>query len=204
MNFRTWALAFAGCATAFPAFAAPPPSPIAPQDVLEAIGRCAAITDNTARLSCYDALTPRVKDALAAPPEALPGNRTPTAEEERSWFGFDLSSLFGASPSQQTTPAQFGSDRLPSVHAQEQTAAAEVDTITAGVTEVSFTPFGRFIVFLDNGQVWRQIEGDTDLATFSFRKPAKDNKVMISRGLIGSYNLSINDSNRTFKVTRVK
>jgi hypothetical protein len=202
MNSRTWALIFVGCAAAFPAFAAPPPPAVAPQDVLEAIGRCAAITDNSARLSCYDAIAPRVKDALAAPPEALPGNRTPTTEEERSWFGFDLSNLFGASPSQQTTSAQFGSDRLPSVHAQEQTAAAEVDRITAGVTEVSFTPFGRFIVFLDNGQVWRQIEGDTDVATF--KKPAKDNKVTIGRGLIGSYNLSINDSNRTFKVTRVK
>jgi hypothetical protein len=201
MNFRFWALAF-GCATAFPALAAPPPPPLAPQDVLEAIGRCSAISDNTARLTCYDALAPRVKDALAAPPQALPGNRPPSAEEERSWFGFDLANLFGASPSQQTTPQQFGSDRLPSVHAQEQTAAAEVDSITTGVTEVSFTPFGRFILFLDNGQVWRQIEGDTDRATF--KKPAKDNKVTIGRGLIGSYNLTINDSARTFKVTRVK
>ncbi len=202
MNLRFLTFALAGFATAFPAFAAQPPPPVAPQDVLEALGRCAAITDNGARLSCYDALAPRVKDALAAPPETLPGNRTPSAEEQRSWFGFDLSGLFGASPSQQTTPQQFGSDRLPSVHAQEQSAAAAVDSITAGVTDVAFTPFGRFIVFLDNGQVWRQIEGDTDHATF--KKPVKDNKVTIGRGFIGSYNLSINDSERVFKVTRVK
>ena len=131
-------------------------------------------------------------------------NRFPilTAEEERSWFGFDLSSLFGSSPSQQTTPAQFGSDRLPATHAEEQTAAAAVDSITAAVTDVAFTPFGRFIVFLDNGQVWRQIEGDADRAIF--KKPAKDNKVIISRGFIGSYNLTLNDSDKLFKVTRVK
>jgi|SRR5215469_571899 len=201
MNFRFLALTLAGYTTAFSALAAEPP-PVATQDVLEAMSRCAAITDNSQRLSCYDALAPHVKDALAAPPEALPGNRAPTTEEQRSWFGFDLSGLFGASPSQQTTPAQFGSDRLPSTHEKEQTAAEEVDSITAGVTDVAFTPFGKFIVFLDNGQVWRQIEGDADHAIF--KKPAKNNKVTIGRGLIGSYNLTINDSDKTYKVTRVK
>ena len=202
MNFRSLALTIVVFTTAFPASGAQPPAPVAPQDVLEAIGRCAAITDNGRRLTCYDALAPRVKDALATPPEALPGNRAPTAEEERSWFGFDLSSLFGTSPSRQTTPSQFGSDRLPTTHAEEQTAAAAVDSITAAVTDVAFTPFGRFIVFLDNGQVWRQIEGDADRAIF--KKPAKDNKVIISRGFIGSYNLTLNDSDKLFKVTRVK
>ena len=172
------------------------------QDVLEAIGRCAAIADDHARLACYDAVAPHVKDALAAPPESLPGNRSPSVEEQRSWFGFDLGNLFGAGPSQQTTPQQFGSDRLPETHAKEDATAAVVDNITAGVTDVAFTPFGKFIVFLDNGQVWRQIEGDSDHAIF--RKPAKANTVTIGRGFIGSYNLTLNGSVKLFKVTRVK
>ncbi len=197
MKPRLVALTLAALAGACPAIAGP-----ATQDLLEAVSHCAGIGDDHARLACYDSLAPRVKDALAAPPGALPGNRTPTAEEQRSWFGFDLGNLFGASPAQQTTPAQFGSDKLPEIHAREETAAAAVESITAGVTDVAFTPFGRFIVFLDNGQVWRQIEGDTDRAVF--RKPAKDNKVTIDRGLIGSYNLMLNDSARTYKVTRVK
>jgi len=196
MRFRL-ALVLAAIAGALPARAAPPV-----QDILEAMGRCAAIADDHARLACYDGVSPRVKDALATPPAALPGNRPPSTEEQRSWFGFDLGSLFGASPAQQTTPQQFGSDKLPEIHAKEDTAAATVDSITAGVTDVAYTPFGKFIVFLDNGQVWRQIEGDSDHATF--RKPAKVNKVTINRGFIGSYNLMINDSERVFKVTRVK
>ncbi len=172
------------------------------QDLLEAMGRCSAIADDHARLACYDAVAPRVKDALAVPPSSLPANRPPTAEEQRSWFGFDLGSLFGAAPAQQSTPQQFGSDKLPETHAKEEVAAATVDSITAKVTDVAFTPFGKFIVFLDNGQVWRQIEGDADHAIF--RKPAKSNTVTIGRGFIGSYNLTINDSARLFKVTRVK
>jgi len=200
MNFRLLAFTFAALAGALPAFAAPPPPGIAPQDVLEAVSRCTGVADKDARLACYDALAPRVKDALAAPPPTL--NRTPTAEEQSSWFGFDLSGLFGSSPSQQTTPQQFGSDKLPSTQAQVAAQEAEVESITAAVTEVSYNPLGKFIVFLDNGQIWRQIEGDADHA--DFRRPAKDNKVTISRGFIGSYNLTINDSVKTFKVTRVK
>ncbi len=172
------------------------------QDILEELGKCAAIADDHARLACYDALSPRVKDALATPPAALPGNRPPTVEEQKSWFGFDLSGLFGASPEQQTTPQQFGSDKLPETHAKEEVAAQAVDSITAGVTDYAYTPFGKFIVFLNNGQVWRQIEGDADHALF--KKVAKDNKVTISRGFIGSYNLTINDSDKVYKVTRVK
>ena len=170
------------------------------QDVLEAVGHCAGIADAQARLACYDKIAPRVKDTLATPPPSL--SRAPTAEEQRSWFGFDLSGLFGAAPEQQTTPAEFGANKLPETHEKEEVVAQELDSISAGVTDYSYTPFRKFIVFLDNGQVWRQIEGDVDIATF--KKVPKDNKVNISRGLIGSYNLTINGSARTYKVTRVK
>lgn len=197
MNLRAGAFALLAMSVPLSALGAP-----AAQDILEAVGHCAGLADDHARLACYDAITPRVKDALATPPAALPGDRQPTAEEQRSWFGFDLGNLFGTTPEQQTTPARFGSDRLPETHAKEDQAAAAVDSITAGVTDVAYTPFGKFIVFLDNGQVWRQIEGDSDRAVF--RKPAKNNTVTIGRGFVGSYNLTLNDSERMYKVNRVK
>jgi len=177
-----------------PAFAQPQ------QDVLEAVGRCAGIADAQARLACYDKIAPRVKDAIAAPPPSL--DRPPTAEEQSSWFGFDIANLFGAAPAQQTTPAEFGSNTLPTTREKEAAVEPELDSITANLADYSYNSSGRFIVFLDNGQVWRQIEGDVDRATF--RKAPKDNKISISRGFIGSYNLSINGSARQYKVTRVK
>lgn len=194
MNFRLLvALVLAGTASAHAD---------SREDVLDAMGKCAVIADDKARLACYDALSPHVKDVLASPPGALPGNRPPTREEQESWFGFNLDDLFGAGPSQQTTPQQFGSDRLPETQAKVETAQHEVESITAGVTSYAYTPFGKFVVFLDNGQVWRQLEGDADHA--NFHHTAKDNKVTITRGMLGSYNLMINDSDRVFKVSRVK
>ena len=198
-------------------FAAAPALAQDRQQVLEALTKCADLTDDKARLACYDALAPRVKDALATPPSAVASNAPPTKEEQESWFGFNIDNLFGTAPSQQTTPEKFGADKLPPPppppapppgSAEAQAAPPpppepqELESITAGVTEYAFTPFGKFIVILDNGQVWRQLEGDADKA--HFEKNAKDNKVTISRGFIGSYNLKINDSEKVYKVTRVK
>ncbi len=169
-------------------------------DVLEALGKCSVLTEDKARLACYDAMAPHLRDALNTPPEVL--SRPPTKDEQKSWFGFDLGALFGAPAQEQTTPQQFGADKLPATHEAEAAAAEEVDSITAGVTDFSLTPFGRFVVFLDNGQVWRQSEGDSDRAHFV--SPASENKVVIDRGLLGSYNLMLNGSVKTYKVTRVK
>jgi hypothetical protein len=167
-------------------------------DVLEAMGRCTAIPDATARLACYDAAAPKLKEALAQPPASL--DHEPTKAEQESWFGFDVGDLFGGGSVQPTTPEQFGKERT--AQAQVTRQVEEIDSITSGLTEVSFTPFGQFIIFLDNGQVWRQLQGDGDRAHFN--KNPKDNRVTISHGSLGSYNMTINDSDKLFKVTRIK
>jgi hypothetical protein len=166
-------------------------------DVLEAMARCAAVADGQARLACYDAAAPRLKDALATPPASL--GRPPTAQEQQSWFGFDVGDLFGGGSSA-TTSGEFGKERTPEVQATRE--REEIDSISAHVSDVAFTPFGQFIVFLANGQIWRQVQGDADRARFS--SPLKENTVTISRGAFGSYSLTVNDSNHVFKVTRVK
>ena len=172
-------------------------------DVLSGLQRCAGVTDDKARLACYDALVRPAQEAMARPPEPGEASHPPTKEEQKSWFGFDVSGLFGSSPEEQKTPQQFGAENMPSTRQKVEQAEQEVDSITAGVTDYAFTPFGKFIVFLDNGQVWRQIQGDSGDKPL-FHRNAKDNKVTIERGLIGSYNLMVNDSTRTYKVERVK
>jgi hypothetical protein len=171
-------------------------------DVLEQLGKCAQISDDKERLACYDAMSPHVKDALATPPAAL--DHEPTKDEQKSWFGFDIGSLFASgTAAPQTTPQQFGQESTPAAKTDERKVEAEeVNEITVGVTDYSYTPFGKFIVFLENGQVWRQQEGDSDRAHFS--GAPKDNKVTITRGAFGSYNMQVNDAHHQFKVVRVK
>jgi hypothetical protein len=168
-------------------------------DVLEQLGKCAAIADNTARLACYDAMSPHVKDALATPPATI--DHPPTQDEQKSWFGFDLDNLFGAAPQQQTTLDKFGSDTLPAIQEKKETAENAINNISAGVIQYYFSPIGRFVVELDNGQIWRQLTGDTAQAHFNANGK---NTVTIERGALDSYNLTINTGHRAFKVTRVK
>ena len=170
--------------------------------LLRAMSHCATLADGAARLACYDGLAPRVNAALAGAPAAV-ASQAPTKEEQKSWFGFDVGDLFGTSPATQTTPQQFGAENTEAAKTQRESPETnQIDSITAGVTEYAYNPFGKFVVFLDNGQVWKQVPGDADRARFE--RKAADNTVTISRGFIGSYNLAINGSNRIYKVTRIK
>ncbi len=189
------------CATALVLFVV---APVAAQagpreDALHALDQCSATTDEHARVTCYDQIAPQLKAALGAPAAPHP----PTEAEQKSWFGFDIGNLFGSAPAQQKTPQQFGSESLPPppAPANEPPPPGPIDSITAKVTNYAMDPFGKFVVFLDNDQVWQQLQGDADHANFS--KRAGD-VVTISRGFIGSYNLQINSSNKVFKVKRIK
>jgi hypothetical protein len=180
------------------------------------IGRCATLADDKARLACYDDIAAQLKaagsqsaaTAQSAPAQAAaaqpPAQTASQAQKEESWFGF-VGSWFGGStpPTKQTTPAQFGSESIapPPVPPGATAEPGPLDHISSGVTEVAFNYFGRFTVFLDNGQVWKQLEADTGSAPFS--RHQKDT-VTISRGLLGSYNLVINGHTAMFKVKRIK
>jgi hypothetical protein len=168
-------------------------------DLLKAMDKCMAVADNAERLACYDALKPQVQAALALTPEQV------AKEESSSWFGLDH--LFGGKPAPQVEPKQFGSDQLPpaeqaKVMPPEVAIVRELDSISATLTDYALNSSGHFIVFLDNGQVWQQSEGDTD--TIHFRHDPKDNKVRITRGLMGTYDLKLNTANQIYKVRRQK
>jgi hypothetical protein len=157
------------------------------------------------------AVAPAAPAATATPatPAAAPAPApTQTAaqpqKQEGAWY--DVGGWFGGTtpkpPQQQTTAADFGSENLPAPPAAPGMAPPEpLEEITAEVTDVAINFYGRFIVTLDNGQMWRQTDSDTERARFS--KSGK-NKVVISRGLLGSYNLVIEGRTAMFKVKRIR
>jgi hypothetical protein len=174
------------------------------QDLIDGMAKCATVADNTVRLACYDALNPTLHAAQVTPPPPVAPAMAPpatTADNSRPWYD-----LFGVSPSHQTTPQTFGSEGLqappPPAGTQPTDKPPEaLESITATVTDFSFNPYDKFVVFLDNGQIWKQLSSDSGIKA-RFAKGGK-NVVVISRGLIGSYNMNINDG-PTYKVTRVK
>ncbi len=172
-------------------------------DVVAGLGKCAALTDSTLRLACYDQLaagaTAPVQPALQSPVAA------PPKEDAKSWFGLDVGGWFAneTPPARQTKPEQFGSEVLPPplVAPGATPPAKPLDSITATVDDFAFNDSGHFTVFLDNGQIWQQLQGDADRARFSTH--GKD-QVMIERAVMGSYELSIDGHSHVFKVKRIK
>jgi hypothetical protein len=141
-----------------------------------------------------------VQPALAAPataPATTAMATPPTKAQQESWFGLHL---FGGRKAPQTTPTQFGSETLAAKEKPPETnAPQEIENITATVTDYATTPYGKIVVFLDNGQVWRQPDSDTGTVHMK-----KVNKVEISRAIFNSYSMMINKRPPVIKVVRVK
>ena len=78
----------------------------------------------------------------------------------------------------------------------------ELEQIVATVRELSRTARGRALFFLDNGQTWRQLDGDDARVT----EPAAGSpmKVTIERGFLGNYNLTIEGRNGLIRVRRLE
>jgi hypothetical protein len=165
------------------ALAAGPALGDAARDALADLAKCADIGDSAQRLKCFDDAMPRAKSALAAP---APAPEAPT-RSLLDWFGFSRP------PPPATKPEEFGKP------APEQD---ELKEISSNVIEFAKTARGKALFVLENGQVWRQIDGD---GTVVLDPPqGKTMKVLVERGLLGSYNLTIEGRNGLIKVTRLK
>jgi len=139
---------------------------------------------------------------VAAPPPAAAA-QAPAAPKSEGSAWYDVGSWFGGGgtppPKREVfgTPADFGRADMPF-----QDAGPEpLDHITASVASVTYNYFRRFTISLDNGQVWRQEEGDTNVARFD-----EDKKylVTIRRGFLGTYTLKIEGGWGVYRVHRVK
>jgi len=148
-------------------------------DASAEIAKCAGIADSAARLKCFDAAAQRANGAAAQQAREAPG--------KADRFGFSV-------PEPVTRVEDFGKPPPP----------PEITEIMATVVELARTLRGRSIFILDNGQVWRQIDGDD--ADVQEPQPGKAMKVAIEMGvpLLGNYNLTIEGRNGLIRVRRVK
>jgi hypothetical protein len=152
------------------------------QEALSEIVRCAGIPDAGERLKCFDTAAPRAKSALAEQ----------EAKEKRGifdWFGFSR-------PRKPVTkPEEFGK---PAAVAP----GGEITQITATVIEFATTPRGKAVFILDNGQVWRQLDGDDTRVLEP--DPGKLMKVSIEIGMLENYRLTIEGRRAFIRVRRLK
>jgi hypothetical protein len=157
--------------------AAPPAGAGPREDAAAAMARCDLIKDNAAWLECHEKATAQMRAALSVKPGGL-GTVRPSAE---------------------AVNRRFGEENLPRQQARGVRAPKR---LVARVQDISFSQNGYFTIGLDNGQWWRQVDGDTSYARF--RAPANRNVVTIEHGFLGSYNLHIQGLSTGYKVNRIQ
>ena len=160
------------------------PEPLWAQDSLSTqLRACAEIVGSVERLACYDQMARHPSSTPLSSPAPLPMPQRAVSP-----------------PASPQTAADFGADTLPQA-APAPPTRSPLESINSAVTDFDFDAKGHFIVTLANGQVWRQIEGDT--INVPLRK-GFTHAATISRAVLWSYSIHFDNPRGLFKVVRVR
>jgi hypothetical protein len=207
------------------------PATARPRDeVMINVYRCAAQASTRVWLDCYYGAAQPQRAALGlapAPPAQValvanapaPGvpqdlavrdavivaaSRCGSVAAERPWLDCYYAaanparSLLGLAPVAVPAPAT----ALPPVRVGHDGLSGKPPIKGSGhMASYRFDSNGFFTVVLDNGEAWRQLDGDTTMAHW-FRKPGSY-VVTVTAGVLGSSNLRVQGEGRSYKVRRV-
>ena len=97
----------------------------------------------------------------------------------------------GIGASQVIARTQTQEEKLESLEKAEGLVVASYDTV----------PYEKLMVTLENGQIWRQITGDTQLIRVDLKR---NQTVNIEESSLSGYKLRLNEMRRTIRVQRVQ
>ena len=140
----------------------------------QAVIDCRKQADNEARLACYDSAVTSLDEAEARS-DIIVIDRTQARAMRKQAFGFSLPKL---------AILDRGEDK------------AEMDSLEAKVKSAQRLSDGRWLITLDEGGTWRQVE-DYNFA----RSPRPGSAIRIRRGLFGNFTMNV-DGQSAFRVRR--
>jgi hypothetical protein len=161
LNLRYLAAVTLAASLVTPALAA---ETAAPPATVQATVDCRKFADDHARLACYDRAVDALSQALGQG-QVVAVDRAQVQAVRRQAFGFTLPSL-----------NLFNRGEKPE----------EVDQVVLAVDAARRGPDGKWVIRLEGGQVWRQI----DTGDFS-RDPKPGAQATIKKAMMGSYMMMI-------------
>jgi len=138
-------------------------------ELFEALVRCRAVADDTARLRCFDAAAAEM-EAAAERRDLVVVDRQQVRESRRRLFGLPLPRL----------PIFGGGD--------EEEEEEEIRSIESEVASASQIDFGRWVIRLADGSTWVQTDNEI-LAG----RPRPGQPVRVSRAALGTYMMRVNN-----------
>lgn len=187
---------FAAAAAAMVLALAGAPAPAEAQSLSGALKVCSWIEDDTSRLACFDRAVRELAEQPAGAPVAVaPAPRTVAPAAPSGRTAAPVPTQPAAAPrtaAVATTPEDdFGK--------REIDREDRVDRVTARLVTARQAADSKWVFTLDNGQVWRQIDGPT-YGIDDEDQPG----VVIKRAFLGSFLMSIDDGPKGLRVRREK
>jgi hypothetical protein len=145
---------------------APPARP----QVFEALVRCRAITEDAARLACFDQAAAALQAAQERR-EVVMVDRQQVREGRRRLFGLTLPRI----------PIFGGGD-------DDDDDQDAISTIESTASAVTTTGYGQYQVTLADNSVWVQVDNNMIAVP-----PRAGHRIVINRGALGSYMMRINN-----------
>jgi len=142
--------------------------------VLQALSACRAVTEEKARLDCYDQASARLAEAVDKK-ELVVLDRQEIQETRRSLFGFSV-------------------PNIPLFRGESGADEGKIETVIAGAGRLEG---GKWQIRLEDGAVWQTIE-----TRLNFSDPRPGQKIIIQRGTLGNYFLRV-DGQRGIRGRRV-
>lgn len=165
--------------------------PVFSAEISTELQQCAQVTDNFARLTCFDKLAIKHSGKTVAPAKAAVPKPPKSAEI--------VAPVSKPKPTvkQATTSKEVDEFAKSHLGKSEQEKAEEITEISAQITELSKTAHGYWKITLDNGQQWQQKD------SYSFSLKVKQD-VVLSKGALGAIYLKKAGSNKRIRVRRLK
>jgi hypothetical protein len=158
------------------AAAAPPKDAPGRAAIVQKLIDCRKLTDDAARLACYDQAAAAF-DQAEAKGDVVVVDREQARKVRRQAFGFTIPSI--------------------SIFEKSETTE-EVDNATGVVASARQDANGHWIIKLEDGAVWAQVD-----ANELFKTPKPGMPVKIRKASLGSYLMSV-DNQGSFRAHRVE
>ena len=156
------------------------------ESVLSGATRCGELDDDRNWLDCYYATAQPMRAFL---------HLVPAPQSNPMLQNLGIAGAHSVSISDQTP-------NIPKDSFGLSNDTSRSKSVTSRMTSYEFNKKGTFTVTLSNGEIWRQLTGDTSFAHWN-EQPQKY-IIRISRGLLGSYNLEARNNPGMFKVHRIQ
>lgn len=160
---------------------------VAAEPSVEAGVRCAQVKDSLERLVCYDRVFSGAQVPVAAPaPRAVaPAPAAPVAAPAAP-----VAAPAAVASTPPPAPREFGDDQVKRSEKQRQ-AESGPTSLTAQVSGLREYRPRTYLITLDNGQIWRQMDMD------SLFQVAEGDTVQIEKGRLGGYRMARTSNGRS-------